>query len=117
MRTFLISYDPAKSTGTKLAMATTVMNLGQAWARPLETTWYVRTTASKAEIDRRLRDLLEGEDGVIIQPVSEDASLLNTSLRWFRQRRTEPSTTNVIAFPVETPKPLNHPEIALAEAV
>lgn len=103
MRTFLISYDLAHPNRNKHVIATAIMSLGASWARPLEQTWYVRAETSERDIEDRLGGLLETDDGLIIQAVIEDAQLTNTSLRWFRQRRTpfdiEPST-NVIAFPL-----------------
>lgn len=117
MRMFLISYDLARSSRNKHAMATAIMNLGQAWARPLETTWYVRADASERQIQNRLGGMLDADDGLLVQAVSEEAVLFNTSLRWFRQRRTDAEAiSNVVAFPVGIPAPLPQPELALAQA-
>lgn len=119
MRLFLISYDLAKSNRNKHAMATAIMGLGQAWARPLDTTWYVRTASSEDEIQTRLSDLLDADDGLIVQAVSEDAHLINTSLRWFRQRRPAielDAPSNVIAFPSGIPAATPEPELPLAQA-
>ena len=117
MRLFLISYDLARSSRNKHAMATAIMNLGQAWARPLETTWYVRADASEQEIRSGLADILDVDDGLIVQAVSDDAVLVNTSLRWFRQRRLDAETrSNVIAFPANFPAPAAQPEPPLAQA-
>jgi hypothetical protein len=103
MRTFLISYDLANPNRNKHVLATAIMSLGQSWARPLEQTWYVRADTAEADIESRLVGLLDGDDGLIVQAVSDDAQLTNTSLRWFRQRRTPfelELNTNVIAFPL-----------------
>ena len=103
MRTFLISYDLARPNRNKHVLATAIMSLGQSWARPLEQTWYVRADAAETDIESRLSGLLDTDDGLIVQAVSDDAQLTNTSLRWFRQRRTPfdiDTTTNVIAFPL-----------------
>ena len=105
MRTYLISYDVAKASDARHSIATEIMSLGQAWARPLENTWYVRADAGQDDIEGRLRWHLEGDDGLLIQPVREDAVMLNTGLRWFRQRRLDTSLEgqvvgNVVAFPV-----------------
>ena len=120
MRLFLITYDLAKSSGNKHAIATAIMGLGQAWARPLETTWYVRAAKSLVEIQASLADMLDADDGLIVQAVNEDALLLNTSLRWFRQRRTAmdlEAISNVIAFPTGTSAPAApEPELPLAQA-
>ena len=103
MRTFLISYDLARPNRNKHVLATAIMSLGQSWARPLEQTWYVRADAAETDIESRLAGLLDTDDGLIVQAVIDDAQLTNTSLRWFRQRRTPfdiDTTTNVIAFPL-----------------
>ncbi|MCL4766182.1 MAG: hypothetical protein KJZ80_08115 [Hyphomicrobiaceae bacterium] len=118
MRLFLITYDLAKSNGNKHAMATAIMGLGQAWARPLETTWYVRAETSEDAIQARLSGMLDTDDGLIVQAVSEEALLVNTSLRWFRQRRTAlelEASSNVIAFPAATASPAET-ELPLAQA-
>lgn len=121
MRLFLITYDLAKSSSNKHAIATAIMGLGQAWARPLETTWYVRAAKSLVEIQASLADMLDADDGLIVQAVNEDALLLNTSFRWFRQRRTAmdiEANSNVIAFPAGTSAPAApQPELPLAQAV
>ena len=97
MRTYLITYDLASTT--RHTLATAIMQLGEAWARPLETTWYVQTAERPDALERRLRDHLDSEDGLLIQRVEEaSALLLNTALRWFR-RRHQDEATNVVAFP------------------
>jgi hypothetical protein len=85
MRTYLISYDVAASK--RHAVADTVMQLGEAWARPLDATWYVQSAERAVAIERRLRPLADAADGLLIQEVEASAVLLNTSLRWFRRRR------------------------------
>jgi len=118
MRLFLIAYDLARSGPNKHALATAIMNLGQAWARPLETTWYVRSETSEGEIQHSLSGLLDPEDGLIVQPVSENAVMANTALRWFRRRRPEADRLdNVIAFPGGSPAPIFQSEMPFAEAV
>jgi hypothetical protein len=102
MRTFLISYDLARPTGNKHALATVIMSLGSAWARPLEQTWYVRADTSEAQIESRIAPLLDDEDGLIVQAVAEAGVMTNTRLRWFRQRRPAfelEAGSNVVAFP------------------
>ncbi len=103
MRTFLISYDLARPDLARNRLVTEIMQIGEAWARPLASTWYVRTSERRRVLEARLRPLLDTDDGLVIQEVEADAALLNTALRWFRQRRTEVAAavpTNVIAFPV-----------------
>lgn len=106
MRTYLISYDLAKPHISKHVVAQAIMSLGASWARPLDTTWYVRSDESEAVLEAWLSRYLEAEDGLLIQPVREEAVLTNTSLRWFRQRRAGIDVdehTNVIAFPLPAP--------------
>jgi hypothetical protein len=98
MRTYLITYDlafPARHT-----LSGAIMQLGESWARPLETTWYVQCSERADALERRLKPHLDGEDGLLIQHVESEALLLNTALRWFRKRRQESTTDNVVAFPV-----------------
>lgn len=106
MRTLLISYDLARPHRNKHVLAQEIMGLGSRWARPLESTWYVTTDRDELDIEARLSGLLDSEDGMLIQAVSEEALLSNTQLRWFRQRRADigsAETTNIIAFPVVAP--------------
>jgi hypothetical protein len=106
MRTLLISYDLAKPHRNKHVLAQEIMGLGARWARPLEQTWYISTERDEIEIEAKLAQLLDTDDGMLIQSVSEEAILSNTQLRWFRQRRPDLSSaemTNVIAFPVLVP--------------
>lgn len=85
MRTYLISFDVAAPERHILAGA--IMQLGEAWARPLDNTWYVQSTARADAIERGLRPFMDKADGLLIQEVEADALLLNTALRWFRKRR------------------------------
>ena len=108
MRTLLISYDLARPHRNKHVLAQEIMTLGARWARPLEQTWYVSTERCEIEIEQRLATLLDCDDGMLIQAVSEDAVLSNTQLRWFRQRRADvgsAETTNIIAFPLISAPP------------
>ena len=102
MRTFLISYDLANPIRNKHAIATAIMSIGSSWARPLEHTWYVKAETDERDIEARLGPLLDDEDGLILQAVSEEAMLTNTRIRWFRQRRPAfdlEGHTNIVAFP------------------
>ena len=101
MRTYSISYDLADPGRNKHAVSTAIMNLGQAWARPLESTWYVRAGVSEGEIRAALAGLLDGEDGLVVQAVDREAVCCNTALRWFRRRAAaeDGASPNVIAFP------------------
>ena len=75
------------------------MQLGEAWARPLETTWYVQTAERARRARKPAASHLDSEDGLLIQRVEEaSAVLLNTALRWFRRRHRD-EATNVVAFP------------------
>jgi hypothetical protein len=99
MRTYLITYDAARSARQSLSSA--IMQLGDAWARPLEATWYVQSRERADALERQLAAHLDGEDGLLIQQVETDAVLLNTALRWFRKRRQDQGgeATNIVAFP------------------
>ena len=100
MRTYLITYDIAAPARHSLASA--IMGLGESWARPLETTWYVQSSERAEAIEGQLKEHLDCEDGLLIQEVERNAVLLNTSLRWFKRRRPENTgapATNVVAFP------------------
>jgi hypothetical protein len=85
MRTYLICYEIAAAE--RHALASAVMDLGEAWARPLDGTWYVQSAERADAIERRLRPFADTADGLLIQEVEARALLLNTSLRWFRRRR------------------------------
>ena len=119
MRTFLISYDLAKPHRNKHVVAQAVMCLGQTWARPLENTWYVKAEAhTEQEIEEKLALHLDVDDGLIVQPVHEEALLTNTALRWFRQRRAGIDVapgSNILAFPASTPAAIQA-ELPLAQA-
>lgn len=101
MRTFLVSYDLAKPARNKHVLAQEIMSLGDRWARPLEQTWYVSTDIKAEAVEARLAQLLDTDDGLLVQQVDEPAMLANTSLRWFRQRHPgiDLEGTNIIAFP------------------
>jgi hypothetical protein len=117
MRTYLISYDLAKPHLLKHVVARTIMALGKSWARPLEQTWYVRSDESEESLEARMSEILEAEDGLLIQAVREDALFTNTSIRWFRQRQAEVDVggdENIITFP--GPAPTEEPELPFAEA-
>jgi hypothetical protein len=86
MRTYLISYDAPGAQRHTLASA--VMQLGEAWARPLESTWYVQSAERAEAVERRLRPFADAAHGLLIQEVAASAVFLNTALRWFRKRRT-----------------------------
>ena len=100
--TYLIAYDLADAPASKHALATRLMTLGDAWARPLDQTWYVRATKTcAAAIEAELGDLIGEDDGLIVQAVAEDHVLTNTALRWFRRRSTPlAETDNIVAFPI-----------------
>jgi hypothetical protein len=99
MRTYLITHDQTGSVKHTLSGA--IMQLGEAWARPLEATWYVQCKERADALQARLSQYLDGEDGLLIQPVETEAVLLNTSLRWFRRRQANAGELlNVVAFPL-----------------
>ena len=119
MRTYLISYDLAEPATIKNILSTEIMELGKSWARPLASTWYVRCDEDQDVIEAKLRDHLDIDDGLLIQPVRDDAVMLNTGLRWFRQRREDDRVageTNVVAFPGPAQAPVHAEQQDFAEA-
>ncbi len=119
MRTYLISYDLAKPARNQHVLAQVIMGLGDKWARPLASTWYVASNREETELETELRDLLGEEDGLLIQAVKREAILTNTSIRWFRQRRAGldiPADSNIIAFPMPPAAEPIEPELPFAEA-
>jgi hypothetical protein len=102
MRTYLVSYDLANPTMNEPYITDAIMALGEAWARPLATVWYLRTDAEPSLIENRLARLLDVHDGLLVQAVREDAAFRNTGLRWFRRRRShgEAEAGNIVAFPM-----------------
>jgi hypothetical protein len=106
MRTYLISYDVPGPQ--RHALAGAVMQLGEAWARPLEATWYVQSGERAEAIERHLRPFADAADGLLIQEVETDAVLLNTALRWFRRRRLTADT------PARPARPADELPVALA---
>jgi hypothetical protein len=119
MRTYLISYDLAKPHRNQHVLAQMIMGLGDKWARPLNTTWYVASDREEIDLETDLREVLDEEDGLLIQAVKREAVLTNTSLRWFRQRRPAldlAPDSNIVAFPAPpAPEPVE-PELPFAEA-
>jgi hypothetical protein len=102
MRTFLIAYDLAHPTLNKHAIATQIMGLAASWARPLESMWFVRGDIGEKEIEAAIGPYLDSEDGLVVQAVEEEAAMINTSVRWFRQRRPAfdlEAGSNILAFP------------------
>lgn len=108
MRTYLVSYDLAKPDLNGPYVADALMSLGESWARPLANVWYLRTLATDAEIELRLSRLLDDGDGLLVQETKGEAALVNTGLRWFRQRKRQPevevdAASDGAAFPALTP--------------
>ena len=98
MRTYLITYDVAAPSRHQIASA--IMQIGEAWSRPLDNTWYVQSTQRATVLEHHLSTLLDSEDGLLIQQVESSAVMLNTTLRWFKKRRQDTAEqTNVVAFP------------------
>lgn len=86
-RTLLIAYDLSQSAACRAQIAELLMTIGEAWARPLDTVWMVRTSLSAEAVEARLAPLLGTDDGLMVQEARGDAAFANTSLRWFRPRR------------------------------
>ena len=99
MRTYLITFDTNASTRHQIASA--IMQLGEAWARPLDATWYVQSNDRPTAVEARLKRQLDVEAGLLIQEVETSAILLNTALHWFKKRKPQAAAeaSNVVAFP------------------
>jgi hypothetical protein len=82
MSILLIAYDTVPADSADKALSGAIRALGQRWARPLATLWYVETSAAVAEIEAALSPLLGDEDGLLVQEVAGQAALANTMLRW-----------------------------------
>ena len=78
------------------------MQLGDAWARPLDNTWYVQSTERADVLERRLKPHLDSEDGLLIQQVESrrPAAQYGAALVQQAPPGAAPSTGNVVAFPV-----------------
>ncbi len=102
-RTLLIAYDLAQPTDTRPQIAEMLMSIGEAWARPLDTVWMLRTHLTPDAIEARLTPLLGTDDGLMVQEARGEAAFANTGLRWFRPRRSTAAQAlqmaAVIAFP------------------
>ncbi|MBS0240982.1 MAG: hypothetical protein JSS20_02310 [Proteobacteria bacterium] len=102
-RTLLIAYDLARPEQTRPQLADAVMSLGEAWARPLETVWLVRTRLAPEAVEAKLSELLDSDDGLMVQEARGEAQFVNTGARWFRPKRQAASaaleTAAVLAFP------------------
>lgn len=102
-RTLLIAYDLASPSDTRPHIAEVLMSIGEAWARPLDTVWMLRTRLQADEVEARLSPHLNTDDGLMVQEARGDASFANTSLRWFRPRRRNAmealESAAVLAFP------------------
>lgn len=107
MRTLLISYDLSKPDLNGPYIADALMSLGESWARPLANVWYLRTHATEGDIEARLSRLLDDGDGLIVQETKGEAALVNTGLRWFRQRRRMLDASESSAVPYAAMAPDN----------
>lgn len=99
MRTYLVAYDLTRPHLNQCYLAEAIMSLGVAWARPLDTVWYVRVEGAENGIEGRLGRLLDENDGLIVQETKGEAALANTSLRWFRPRRAAQGGADAVAVP------------------
>lgn len=102
-RTLLIAYELGNPSLNKPQLTEAIMALGEAWARPLDTVWMLRTSLAPDAVEARLAPLLGENDGLMVQEARGDAAFANTGLRWFRPRRSAAmdalDTAAVLAFP------------------
>ena len=105
--TFLISFDLTDPRTNKSDITSRIMSLGEAWARPLDQTWYIRAETSADEVEAHLADLLGDDDGLLVQAIDADAAFANTALRWFKPRLAsapaQATTGDVVSFPSRPP--------------
>ena len=66
MRTYLICFDI--TAPKRHALAGAVMELGEAWARPLDATWYVQSAERADDIERRLRPFADAAVQLVGHP-------------------------------------------------
>lgn len=103
MTTYLISYELAEPNLNKREIANAIMVTGEAWARPLDQTWYIRSDCEASEIEALIEQFLGDHDGLLVQPVADGAHLTNAALRWFKRRResVQEPAANVVPFPAQ----------------
>jgi hypothetical protein len=87
-RTLLVAYELTSPEATRPLIADTLMSLGEAWARPLDTVWMLRTDLTADVVEARLADILGTDDGLMVQETRGEGAFTNTGLRWFRPRRS-----------------------------
>jgi len=101
-RTLLIAYDLSQTSPARAQIAEMLMAMGEAWARPLDTVWMLRTKLAAETVEARLAPLLSADEGLMVQEARGEAAFANTSLRWFRPRRrtalTALESAAVLAF-------------------
>jgi hypothetical protein len=100
MRTYLITCNATAPARHRIAGA--IMQLSDAWARPLDATWYVQSSMRPGAIREQLGGQLDPDAGLLIQEVEAGAVLLNATLTWFKRRKPQAAAaeaTNVVAFP------------------
>lgn len=91
MTTYLISYELSKPYHRNHLLSQALMCLGDSWARPLQNTWYIRSKETEGKLKQKLGPFIDGEDAFLIQIVDEEVTLVNTSLRWFKQKSSNSS--------------------------
>lgn len=105
-RTLIIAYELSQPSESRTQLAELLMSIGEAWARPLDTVWMLRTKLSPEAVEGRLSPLLGDDEGLMVQEARGEASFANTGLRWFRPRRSTAmealEMAAVIAFPEAT---------------
>lgn len=89
MMTYLISYELSKSYQRKLILSQAIMSLGESWARPLENTWYIRSKDREHIIKEKLGKYIDSDDAFLIQNVDDEVTMVNTSLRWFKAKKSD----------------------------
>ena len=102
MTVLLIAYDlvDAEAGAEINALIRTV---GQSWARPLATVWYVQTNLTPEVVKAQIAECLGMDDGLVVQRVDSEAVGHNLSMRWTRSlasdERVERKPCQIIALP------------------
>ncbi len=121
MPTLMIAYDLCDPDSNSGPLTTAIRQLGDRWARPLATSWYVETMATPAEAEALLAGFICDDDALLVQEVIGQAALSNTVLRWSGQSVTcanpRAATTGLGSLRLVQPVPrLPNSEAAVAEA-
>ncbi len=91
MAILCVSYDLYKEPGRAYDKLITVIKSFNSWCHPVESTWYVDTSLSPADLLAQLKPQLHSKDKIIITPVTVNGGwatqgLSEDVLVWIKQR-------------------------------